>query len=110
MSQERSQPLGEGVRDRVFQALRLFVHLFPGVVEALQEEGLDQAVAPEQPQGLHAPGFGERSSLVALVLGEAHFPQSTNMLDTEAEAIESRSATSLVEAVPSPESSHITFR
>src|SRR5215207_1587632 len=55
VSQESSQPLSEGVRDRVFHTLRLFVHLLPGVAEALQEEGLDQAVAAQQPQGLRTP-------------------------------------------------------
>src|SRR5215207_4246788 len=42
----------------------------------LEQEGLDQAVAAHQPQGLLPPRFGQRSALVALVLSEPHLLQT----------------------------------
>jgi hypothetical protein len=74
MPQELSQALREPVRDRVLEALGLLVYLAPGVPEVLEQEGLDQAVPPHQPQGFLATALRERNSPIALVLDEAHLP------------------------------------
>ncbi len=60
----------------MLQPLGLLVQIGEGVAEVLEQEGLDQAVAAHQAQGLPAAALGQRGAVVGLVVGEAHLPQS----------------------------------
>ena len=60
----------------MLEALSLLVHLPPGVPEVLEQEGLDQAVAPYQAQRLLPSPPRERRPPIPLVLDEPHLLQA----------------------------------
>jgi hypothetical protein len=59
--------LFEALRDEMFEAFGLLMHLVPGIVEDLMEESFDEAMVANDLESSLLSGFGERYAVVLLV-------------------------------------------